>query len=131
MSERILALVACVALACPTVPARAQPADGKKDEKTPAVNQSGPTIKDVYKDHFLIGTAGDLPGNYSDEEQGLVKGHFGVVTPENCMKPGPVHPDEGAWRFERSDALVKWCADNNVAVHGHTLVWHTQTGNWF
>jgi GH35 family endo-1,4-beta-xylanase len=94
-------------------------------------NQPVPTIKDVYKNHFLIGMAGDLPGNYSDEELGLVKGHFGVVTPENCMKPGPIHPGEDSWRFERADALMKWCADNNLAVHGHTLVWHAQTSNWF
>jgi GH35 family endo-1,4-beta-xylanase/enterochelin esterase-like enzyme len=103
-----------------------------EQEKTaPAVNQHGPTIKDVYKDHFLIGTAGDLPGNYSDEERGLVKGHFSIVTPENCMKPGPVHPSEDTWRFERPDALVKWCIDNRIAIHGHALVWHVQTNHWF
>ena len=93
--------------------------------------QPGPAIKDVYKNHFLIGTAGDIPGNYSDEELGLVKGHFNVVTPENCMKPGPVHPAEDKWNFERPDALVKWCGENKLAVHGHTLVWHAQTNNWF
>ena len=90
-----------------------------------------PAIKDVYKKHFLIGMAGDLPGNYVAEELGLVKGNFGVVTPENCMKPGPVHPSEDTWRFERPDALVKWCVDNSIAIHGHTLVWHAQTNNWF
>jgi GH35 family endo-1,4-beta-xylanase len=62
---------------------------------------------------------------------GLVKGHFNIVTPENCMKPGPVHPAEDKWSFERPDALVKWCAENKMAVHGHTLVWHAQTNNWF
>jgi GH35 family endo-1,4-beta-xylanase len=96
-----------------------------------AVDQRGPTIKDAYKKHFLIGTAGDLPGNYSDQEMGLVKENFNVVTPENCMKPAPVHPSENTWRFDRPDALVKWCADNKIAVHGHTLVWHAQTNNWF
>jgi GH35 family endo-1,4-beta-xylanase len=93
--------------------------------------QPTPTIKDVYRNHFLIGMAGDIPGNYSEEELGLVKGHFNVVTPENCMKPGPVHPAEDQWSFERPDALVKWCAENKIAVHGHTLVWHAQTNPWF
>ncbi len=129
MSERILALAGCAVLACLTVSARGQPGDGKKDET--AENQHGPTIKDVYKNHFLIGTAGDLPGNYPDEELGLVKGNFNIVTPENCMKPGPVHPGEDTWKLERPDALVKWCVDNGIAVHGHTLVWHAQTNNWF
>lgn len=97
----------------------------------PVVDQDGPTIKDVYQKHFLIGTAGDLPSRYSDQELSLVREHFHVVTPENCMKPGPIHPDEHVWRFERPDALVKWCVDNKLAVHGHTLVWHAQTNDWF
>ena len=96
-----------------------------------AVDQHGPTIKDTYKKHFLIGMAGDLPGNYSDQELGLVKETFNIVTPENCMKPALVHPSENTWRFDRPDALVKWCRDNNIAIHGHTLVWHAQTSNWF
>ena len=96
-----------------------------------AVDQHGPTIKDTYKKHFLIGMAGDLPGNYSDQELGLVKEQFSVVTPENCMKPALVHPGENTWRFDRPDALVKRCTDNHLAIHGHTLVWHAQTGNWF
>ena len=96
-----------------------------------AADLHGATIKDICRDRFLIGMAGDVPGNYSEQELGLVKGEFGIVTPENCMKPGPVHPSEQSWRFERPDALVKWCSDNNIAVHGHTLVWHAQTNNWF
>jgi GH35 family endo-1,4-beta-xylanase len=97
----------------------------------PAVDQNGPTMKDTYKDYFLIGAAGDLPGGYSDVELNLVKESFNVLTPENCAKPGPVHPSEDTWNFQRTDALVKWCEDNNVAVHGHTLVWHSQTNPWF
>jgi len=96
-----------------------------------SVDQHGPTIKEACKNHFLIGMAGDLPGGYSGQEMDLVKENFSIVTPENCMKPAPVHPNEDTWRFERPDALVKWCADNSLAVHGHTLVWHAQTNAWF
>lgn len=97
----------------------------------PAEEQHGPVIKDVYRNHFLIGVAGDLPGNYSEQELNLVRENFSILTPENCMKPGPIHPSESSWRFDRPDALVKWCVDNNIAIHGHTLVWHAQTNNWF
>lgn len=97
----------------------------------PAVGGQAPTIKDAYRNHFLIGMAGDLPGNYSDVELALVGENFNVVTPENCMKPGPIHPAEDTWRFERGDALVKWCEEHKIAVHGHTLVWHAQTNDWF
>jgi hypothetical protein len=71
------------------------------------VDQQGPIIKDVYANHFSIGMAGDLPGNYSEQELALVQEHFNFVTPENCMKPGPIHPGENTWRFERADALVE------------------------
>lgn len=97
----------------------------------PVVDQNGPIIKEVYKDHFLIGMAGDIPGRYSEQELKLVRDHFNVVTPENCMKPAQIHPGEGSWQFDRGDALVKWCEEQKLAVHGHTLVWHAQTGNWF
>lgn len=107
------------------------PTDRAQEAAVTIRNQQGPNIKDAYKNYFLIGMAGDLPGNYSDQELGLVTENFSSVTPENCMKPGPVHPSEYTWRFERPDALVKWCADNNLAIHGHTLVWHAQTNEWF
>ncbi len=129
MSHRIVTLAAWAVLAYLTTAASAQTTDSKKDDG--AANQSGPTIKDAYKGIFLIGAAGDLPGGYSADELDLVRQNFNIVTPENCMKPGPVHPSENTWRFERPDALVKWCAENHIAVHGHTLVWHAQTNNWF
>ncbi len=88
-------------------------------------------LKEASARCFRVGMAGDIPGNYSDTETTLIRNNFGVVTPENCMKPAPVHPEENVWRFERPDALVKWCEENKIAVHGHTLVWHAQTGNWF
>lgn len=113
------------------VEARAAEPAAPPDSKPAATDERGPTIKEVYKKHFLIGMAGDLPGNYSDQELGLVRDHFNVVTPENCMKPANIHPREDAWRFERADALVKWCQDNKLAIHGHTLVWHAQTNAWF
>src|SRR3954468_13272714 len=124
----VIAVAAAVAVGqapAPTGPPATAPAT------MPVVDQTGPTIKDTYAKHFLIGTAGDIPGNYSDVETALIKQNFGIVTPENCMKPAPVHPAEGTWQFERPDALVKWCEENKIAVHGHTLVWHAQTSPWF
>jgi GH35 family endo-1,4-beta-xylanase len=117
-----MAALATMALAQSTPPTTAP---------APAVNQHGTTIKDAYAKSFPIGMAGDIPGNYSDVELTLIKENFTFATPENCMKPAAVHPEEGTWRFERPNALVKWCEENHLAVHGHTLVWHAQTGNWF
>src|SRR5262245_59438709 len=115
MIIRVVVQFGCIVLAVLTLTAQGRPGDWKtaqdvatistfqpgrepgQDKTAPAVNHQGPTIKDVYKDHFLIGMAGDIPGNYSEAEMGLVKEHFNVVTPENCMKPGLVHPSEDSW----------------------------------
>jgi GH35 family endo-1,4-beta-xylanase len=124
-------LVALAATLAAQVSPPANPPASAAPGPAPAVDQHGPTIKETYAQCFLIGMAGDVPGNYSDAEIGLIRENFGVVTPENCMKPAPVHPAEDTWRFERPDALVKWCRENNLLVHGHTLVWHAQTNPWF
>lgn len=112
-------------------PAAGPDANSAAQPAAPAAADHGLVIKDVYQKHFLIGTAGDFPGNYSDAERALATAHFNALTPENCMKPALVHPREDAWRFERADALVKFCEENGLAVHGHTLVWHAQTNDWF
>ena len=129
--ERVRCPLAIIAIAFIAAVGNMAAAPATTPTTAPAVDQHGPVIKDVYQKHFLIGTAGDFPGNYSDAERALAKAHFNVLTPENCMKPALVHPQEDVWRFERTDALVKFCEENGLAIHGHTLVWHAQTNDWF
>jgi endo-1,4-beta-xylanase len=92
-----------------------------------------PSLKDTYKNDFLIGVAlgGMLPEDYSPAELAVIKSQFNAVTPENCMKPESVHPEENKWTFEMADALVKFAQENNMPVFGHALVWHHQTPKWF
>jgi endo-1,4-beta-xylanase len=87
-------------------------------------------LKDAYAGKFLIGTACDL-ANFSDAERANIKANYNVITPENCMKPQPIHPSESTYNWTTADALMKWCEDNNIKVYGHTLCWHSQTANWF
>lgn len=88
-------------------------------------------LKDAFATSFAIGGAGDIPNRYSDDELALVERHFNFWTPENCMKPGPIHPRENEWRYGTADALVDWCLEREIKIHGHTLVWHSQTNDWF
>jgi len=87
-------------------------------------------LKDAYAGKFLIGAAGDLR-RYSDDELANIKTHYHILTPENCMKPQPIHPAEDRYNWTTADALVQWCEENGVKVWGHTLLWHAQTGRWF
>lgn len=88
-------------------------------------------IKDAFAGSFTVGLAGDLPGGFSPEELRIAAEHFNAITPENCMKPESIQPREGEWRFDRADALVNWAEQSKHSIHGHTLVWHSQTPDWF
>lgn len=88
------------------------------------------TLKEAYAGKFLIGTANDLT-SITEAESANIKMQYDIVTPENCMKPQPIHPTEDAYNFVTADAMVEWCQKNGLDVWGHTLVWHSQSPRWF
>ncbi len=55
---------------------------------------------------------------------------FGMVTCENAMKMGPVHPAPGRWAFRDADAILAFAARHGQQARGHTLVWHNQLPRW-
>lgn len=101
-----------------------------------------PALKEVFKDHFLIGTAVNraiVTGTgfrRSPEQVGqdiaLVKTHFNQLVAENDMKWALIHPREGSegYDFGPADAWVNFGLSNQMQLAGHTLVWHSQTPNW-
>ncbi len=91
------------------------------------------SLKDAYRNAFPIGTALDFrrPDEFDAAELALITSQFSVITPENSMKPGPIHPQEDTWNWTQPDALVQFCEKNAIKTVGHCLVWHSQTGAWF
>lgn len=55
---------------------------------------------------------------------------FNALTSANGMKMGPLVPIQGQYTWEFADALVDFTEDNNMEMHGHALVWHTQLPSW-
>ncbi len=107
------------------------------------VSAENPTLKDAFKDHFMVGTAinrsiatGSAGFRRSlelvDKDIALTKYQFDQITAENDMKWQLIHPREGAdgYNFEPADAFVDFGLGNNMYLVGHTLVWHSQTPNW-
>lgn len=92
-----------------------------------------PSLKDAYRQDFLIGSAlgGKLPESYSSGEVALIASQFNAATPEWCMKSRPIHPREDEWRFEDADAFVRFCREHGIVPFGHTLVWHEDCPDWF
>ena len=55
----------------------------------------------------------------------LIQQHFSQLTAGNIMKMSYLHPSENTYTFEHADQLVNYALENNITIHGHTLVWHS------
>lgn len=87
------------------------------------------SLKAAFGKRFAIGAA--IPGaDLKDAEKALLFKHFTAVTPENCMKPQPLHPAEGSFNFAPADALVDMARAKGLTVNAHTLIWHQQCPDW-
>ena len=95
-----------------------------------ALAEEPATLKAAFGDRFAIGVAIPDP-NLSPGEEKLSLDNFSNITPEECMKPKPIEPEEGKFTFERADALVDFAGAHGLKVNGHTLVWHEDCPDWF
>jgi len=87
-------------------------------------------LKDYYQSYFPIGVAVS-PQLLKSADAKLILQQFNSMTPENVMKPGPIHPAEDRYNWEPADEIVNFAQLNHLKVRGHTLCWHQQTGDWF
>ncbi len=85
-------------------------------------------LKESYKNSFLIGAA--LNGAQIDETDPIVAKtithEFSAITPENVMKAEIIHPGWDIYNFNYADKLVALGKKYQIAVNGHTLIWHSQ-----
>lgn len=91
------------------------------------------TLKDVYKDAFLVGVA-VTPGITSGTDkasQDIVIKHFNSITVENVMKAALINPQPGVYNWGPADDYVAFGEENKMFIIGHTLVWHNQVPAWF
>jgi endo-1,4-beta-xylanase len=97
----------------------------------PGFTQSQKGLKDYYQPYFPIGVAVNPRMVQDGPDAELIKAQFNSVTPENAMKMGPIHPEEGKYFWNDADAIVDFAQKNGLKVRGHTLCWHSQTPKWF
>ena len=115
-------------------------------EQTLKYGKAGiPSLKEVYAPYFVFGTA--VTGNevLDADRMEFYKSQFDIFTPGNEMKPDALiniaacksavrkTGDETVVevKFDRCKPLLDWAQENGVKVHGHTLVWHSQTPDQF
>ena len=106
---------------------------------------SMPSLKEIYADRFDFGTAALKTVFGNPKWMNLIKEQFNILTPENEMKPNDVldvaaskklvqeSSDETAVavHFDAAKSLLRFAQQNGIKVHGHVLVWHSQTPEAF
>lgn len=115
-------------------------------EQTMKYGKAGiPSLKEVYTDSFDFGTAVVANEVLDTDRMEFYKSQFNIFTYGNEMKPDSLiniaacksavrkTGDETAVevKFDRCKPLLEWAAQNGVKVHGHTLIWHSQTPEQF
>ena len=69
-------------------------------------------------------------GGQDSAATAVLRRHFNAAVPENCMKSGPLQPEEGMFDFSEADKFVSYCEENGLTPFGHCLVWHAQAPHW-
>ncbi len=110
------------------------------------IQEDLPSLKDVYHDYFKIGTALTPDDMASKSFMALVEKHYNEsITVGNQMKPDSVldlkktkanyeetGDDETIFvSFGAAKPILNYCQKNKIPVRIHTLVWHSQTPDWF
>ena len=96
-------------------------------------------IKDILGEYGLkAGTCltNNMLGNANCVR--IIKQNFNSITFENDMKPdyildknASVAAGDIVVKFnDNTLKLLKWCKNNEMAVRGHTIIWHSQTPTW-
>ncbi len=105
--------------------------DSKSDAKT---------LKEAFDGDFKVGVT-TTSGYLSEEDRvAQIKENFNSITMENEMKPESLLDWEGsekskdgmpAIKEETLEKALKAAQEAGIPLRGHTLVWHSQTPEWF
>ena len=80
---------------------------------------------------LLVGAAVASGPLRSDEAyRNVLAREYSVLTPENALKFGNVHPEPDRYDFRDFDQIVSFAEFHQMRVRGHTLVWHRQLPSW-
>lgn len=127
MSRTIITLLATVTVAgFPSLSSAVEPSMAL------GVDKKTPTLRSVFQDDFLIGVAlnGWQVSGRNEKAGDLAGRQFSTLTPENDMKWQSLHPQPDRYDFKAADAYAAFAKKHDMALIGHTLVWHSQTPSW-
>lgn len=79
---------------------------------------------------LLWGAATDTGQIREPEFRRLLLRQVGLLVPEWEMKWDQLQPEPGQFRFGAADALLRFAREHQLAMRGHTLLWHQQLPAW-
>lgn len=96
--------------------------------------RQGSRLRDLAANrNFYLGYA-SLLAYYNRPDAGLYSRiateEFNIMTTENSVKWGTVNPRPNEWKWEAFDTEMQLAFENDMVVHGHTLLWHRQLPEW-
>ena len=105
-----------------------------------------PSLWEQWEDYFLIGSIDSTTYNNNLNvpdgtlyARDMFVRHFNLITGENNMKPDtyghsrathPVHVGANTGIQLRRHNMLAFAAENDIAIHGHTMLWHSQSTGW-
>jgi endo-1,4-beta-xylanase len=101
--------------------------------------QEAEPLREIYSENFMMGNIIRNTGDFSNSSRfGILKRHYAIVTAENDMKPDHLAPANNpgsvsvnwGYRFGTADIIVNNAITEGLKVHGHTLIWHSQSPAW-
>jgi endo-1,4-beta-xylanase len=78
---------------------------------------------------FGAAVSGDILAKEDDFAIAVAR-ECNVVVPENDLKWDVLRPFPNAWDFTHADRLLSFATDHDIAMRGHTLVWHDALPDW-
>ncbi|MBQ7955916.1 MAG: endo-1,4-beta-xylanase [Lachnospiraceae bacterium] len=97
------------------------------------------TLQSVFAEHDMkVGTCLSDYMIRSKMCEDIIKANFNSITFENLMKPDYILDKKASQKTgdlvvkfnPQTTALLQWCSENDMALRGHTLIWHSQTPDW-
>ena len=104
-----------------------------------------PSLKEIYDGKFDFGSAVPQSIFTNPKWMTLARDQFSILTAENEMKPDSVLDINASKRllketgdetavavhFDAAKLLLRFAKQNGLKVHGHVLIWHSQTPEAF
>ena len=92
------------------------------------------SLAGAFSSYFHIGNIWSNRAQMSDLATfDMFLHHYNTVTASNHHKVSFLlgsTPNAWHWDFDLADAIVDFAEENNLAMVGHTLVWHSQSQPW-